>query len=137
MACTLIAIVVNANGPATTKPHAAAGRDNNAYSQARSGIQILRRPDQPFIERRNGQQLINFDLLIKNGGSKTYNLVCIKVQVFDKGAHLELERELNEGGRFLPSCFVRTTRKNPAAAQVLALHIAGRFSICRIHDSFM
>jgi archaellum component FlaG (FlaF/FlaG flagellin family) len=98
MACTLIAIVVNANGPATTKLHAAV-RDNNAYSQERSGIQIVRRPDQPFIERRNGQQLINFDLLIKNAGSKTYNLVSIKVQVFDKGAHLELERELNENGR--------------------------------------
>jgi archaellum component FlaG (FlaF/FlaG flagellin family) len=99
MACTLIAIAVNANGPATTKPHAAAVRDNNAYSQERSEIQIVRRPDQPFIERRNGQQLINFDLLIKNAGSKTYNLVCIKVQVFDKGAHLELERELNENGK--------------------------------------
>jgi archaellum component FlaG (FlaF/FlaG flagellin family) len=99
MACTLIAIVVNANGPATTKLHAAAVRGNNSYSQERSGIQIVRRPDQPFIERRNGQQLINFDLLIKNVGSKTYNLVSIKVQVFDKGAHLELERELNENGK--------------------------------------
>jgi Peptidase family M23 len=98
IACTLIAIVVTANDPATTKLHAA-GRDNHAHSQERSGIQIVLRPDQPFIERRNRQQLINFDLLIKNEGSKTYNLVSIRVQVFDKGDHLELERELNENGK--------------------------------------
>jgi Peptidase family M23 len=97
--CTLIAIVVHANDPAKTKLHAAAVRDNNAYSHERSGILIVRRPDQPFIERRNGQQLINFDLLIKNAGSKTYNLVAIKVQVFDQGGHLEVERELNENGK--------------------------------------
>ena len=99
MRCTLIAFAVAAVNLATTKLYAAAARGNHADSQGRSGIQTMIRPDQPFIERRNGQQLVNFDLLIENAGTKTYNLVSIKVQVFDKGDHLELERELNENGK--------------------------------------
>ncbi|HEY5256347.1 MAG TPA: hypothetical protein VIJ53_16955, partial [Acidobacteriaceae bacterium] len=90
--------MVHANDAAVTQQQLVAVRDNKADFQGRSGIQIVRRPDRPFVERRNGQQLINFDLFIKNVGTKTYNLVSIKLQVFDRGDHLELERELNENG---------------------------------------
>jgi len=62
-------------------------------------IRIATMPERPFIERRDGQQLINFDLLVRNLGPKPYTLVSIKLQVFDGGGHLELERELNENGR--------------------------------------
>jgi hypothetical protein len=99
IACIWIATVFHPNDAAATQRHAVAVRDNKADFQRRSRIQIVRRPDRPFIERRKGQQLINFDLLIKNVGTKTYNLVSIKLQVFDSGDQLELERELNENGR--------------------------------------
>ena len=99
MACIWIAAGFHANDAATAQRPSVSVRDNKADFQQRSVIQIVRRPDRPFIERRNGQQLINFDLLIKNAGTKTYNLVSIKLQVFDSGGHLELERELNENGR--------------------------------------
>jgi len=99
MASILIAIVFHANDAAITQRQSVALRDTKDDFPRRSGIQIVRRPDRPFIERRNGQQLINFDLLIKNVGTKTYNLVSIKLRIFDSGDHLELERELNENGR--------------------------------------
>src|SRR5450755_629641 len=98
-ACIWIATVFHANDAAATQQQSAAMRDNKADFQRHSGIKIVRRPDRHFIERRNGQQLINFDLFIKNVGTKAYNLVSIKLQVFDSGDHLELERELNENGR--------------------------------------
>lgn len=99
MACIWIATVFHGNDAAATQRHSVAVRDNKADFQRHSKILIVRRPDRPFIERREGQQLINFDLLIKNVGTKTYNLVSIKLRVFDSGDHLELERELNENGR--------------------------------------
>src|SRR3981081_1227255 len=99
IACIWIATVFHPNDAAATQRHSVAVRDNKADFPRRSRIQIVRRPDRPFIERRKGQQLINFDLLIKNVGTKTYSLVSIKLQVFDSGDRLELERELNENGR--------------------------------------
>jgi hypothetical protein len=99
MACILVALVLPANLAAATQPHPAATTDLQADSPHRSGIEIVvPGPDHPFIERRSGQQLINFDLLVRNFGTKTYNLVSIKLQVFDSEDHLELERELNENG---------------------------------------
>jgi Peptidase family M23 len=73
--------------------------DSKGDVQPRPRIKVATKPDRPFIERRNGQQLINYDLLVKNVGLKTYNLVSIKLQVFDRGGQLELERELNENGK--------------------------------------
>jgi len=99
MACIWVATLFRANDVAGAERPSVAVRHNDADIERRSEIQVVRRPDQPYIERRTGQQLINFDLLIKNIGTKTYNLVAIKLQVFDGGDHLELERELNENGR--------------------------------------
>jgi len=92
IAYALIALGLQANDPA-------AARDHQDSSQKHDGIQIVTRPDQPFVERRDGQQLVNFDLLIANVGTKTYNLVSIKLQVFDRNDRLEIERELNENGK--------------------------------------
>lgn len=99
MAFIGIATVFLANNAAITQQQSAAVRDNQADFQRRSGIQIARSPYRPFIERRNGQQLINFDLFVKNVGTKKYNLVSIKLKVFDSDDRLELGRELNENGR--------------------------------------
>ena len=98
LACIWIASGFHADGAAGTQRHPDV-RSNHADFQLSQEIQIVSKPDRPFIERRKGQQLINFDLLIKNVGIKTYNLISIKLQVFDSGGHLEVERELNENGR--------------------------------------
>jgi hypothetical protein len=97
MACIWIATGLHANNATGTGRHSAADQKEDA--QRPSAIEIVTRPDQPFIEKREGQQLINFDFLLKNVGAKNYQLVSIKLQVFDSGDHLELERELNENGR--------------------------------------
>jgi hypothetical protein len=62
-------------------------------------IQIVVRPDHPFIESRDDRQFVNFDFLIMNKGSRPYRLVAIKLSVFDRAGKLELARELNENGR--------------------------------------
>lgn len=62
-------------------------------------IRVVALPSRPFIERRGGQQLINFDLLVENSAQKPYRLVCIRLMVYDRSGRLELERELNENGR--------------------------------------
>ena len=99
MGCILVATVLHANGAAAVQRQSVAARLDNAFSQRGSVFEVASRPEQPFVERRNSQQLINFDVLVKNVGTKTYNLVSIKLQVFDRGNHLELRRELNENGR--------------------------------------
>lgn len=63
-----------------------------------TGIEVAVVPELPFIGNRQGQQLVNFDLLLKNPGPESYNLVAIKLSVFDSSRHLELKRELNENG---------------------------------------
>jgi hypothetical protein len=68
-------------------------------SRDASEIRVFARPNAPFIEKRRGQQLINFDLLVKNSGRKAYTLVCIRLLMYDKNDRLELERELNENGK--------------------------------------
>lgn len=48
-------------------------------------------PAVPFIENRGDQQLVNFDLQVENRGKDTYNLVAIKLSVFDRADKLEEE----------------------------------------------
>jgi len=55
-------------------------------------------PNQPFIERERGQQITNFDLLVRNTGQDKYRLVGIRLKVYDRGNWLEVERELDENG---------------------------------------
>ena len=99
LACTLIAAIFPVKFAAAAHGQSSAAQAGSSALQPRSGIRIVSRPDRPFIETRNSQQLINFDLLIRNPGPKTYNLVAIKLKVFDLRGRLELERELNENGK--------------------------------------
>ena len=62
-------------------------------------IQVSILPRRPLIERRRGQQIVNFDLLVNNAGAITYKLVCIRLKLFDRNGKLEVERELNENGK--------------------------------------
>lgn len=55
-------------------------------------------PSQPFIERDQFQQTVNFDLLIRNMSPAKYRLVALQLKVFDRKGKLEVERELNENG---------------------------------------
>ena len=61
-------------------------------------LRILLRPAQPYVETRESQQLLNFDLLVQNRSKSSYRLVAIKLRVFDRQNKLELERELNQNG---------------------------------------
>ena len=62
-------------------------------------IQVNVLPGQPLIERRRGQQIVNFDLLVTNTDTIPYKLVCIRLKLFDRDGRLEVERELNENGK--------------------------------------
>jgi len=65
----------------------------------KSDIQVRVLPRRQLIERRKGQQIVNFDLLVHNTGAITYRLVCIRLKLFDQNGRLEVERELNENGK--------------------------------------
>lgn len=63
-----------------------------------SDLSVVPIPQRPFIERRGGAQIVNFDLLAANTGTADYRLVALRVSVFDRHGGLELEREVNENG---------------------------------------
>ena len=88
----------------------------NAPSQSQP-LHLILRPPQPYIENRDSQQLLNFDLLVENRGLQLYHLVAIKLSVFDHANKLEIERELSKNG--FP----------PALASVGQLSLAAHSSI--------
>jgi len=55
-------------------------------------------PETPLIERRDHQQLLNFDLAIANRGKSTLRLTEIEVSVLDEGDHLVLRKTVNSDG---------------------------------------
>lgn len=79
----------------------------------REDLRVISRPVRPFVELRDGQQMVNFDLLVENSGVDTYRMVGIKLAVFDQNGRLELAREVNENGN-PPSIAVIGDRVLPA-----------------------
>src|SRR5215472_7772391 len=69
-----------------------------AISAREPNLRVIATPQHPFVESRNNQQLLNFDLLVENRGSTAYRLVAIKLAIFDSNDQLETARELNENG---------------------------------------
>jgi hypothetical protein len=65
-----MAAVFHANDAAATQQQAGAAGDDEVGLQMHSEILIVTRPGRPYVEQGKGQQLINFDLLIKNLGTK-------------------------------------------------------------------
>jgi len=70
-----------------------------ANSDGLGALQVSVLPNRPLIEKGHDQQTVNFDLLVRNTGPDTYRLVCIRLQLYDRHAKLEVERELNENGK--------------------------------------
>ena len=61
-------------------------------------ITVASLPHHPHIERRDTQQILNFDIVLHNDGDTASTLASIREQVFDKTGVLEIERELNANG---------------------------------------
>jgi hypothetical protein len=62
-------------------------------------VKVIFRPERPLIERRDALQLVNFDFVLENTGSKPLHLNRIEISIFDSEGKLELRRELDENGR--------------------------------------
>jgi hypothetical protein len=56
-------------------------------------------PERPYIERREGQQLLNFDFFVENTGGRKLRLNYIRVSVHDAAGQLVLQRFADENGR--------------------------------------
>lgn len=61
-------------------------------------IEVKVAPARPLIEHRDGQQLLNFDLLVKNPTEQALRINRIQLSVFDPGGKLVLRRALDENG---------------------------------------
>jgi hypothetical protein len=69
-------------------------------SQTQSGVVTLKfEPKEAYIERRGTEQLVNFDLLLQNGGSLPLRINKIQVSVYDSTGALAFRRYLDENGR--------------------------------------
>ncbi|MDQ2833038.1 MAG: M23 family metallopeptidase [Acidobacteriota bacterium] len=67
-------------------------------SAIRRSLEASISPITPLIEIRGQQQNVNVDLLIRNRGAESYQLIALRLAVFDQHGKLEMERELNENG---------------------------------------
>jgi hypothetical protein len=76
---------------------------------SQSSVTILTAPEQPLIERRDGQAL-NFDFVIENGSADTLELVGIELTVKDHANAIVLRRFLDNNG-FSPSILTVPQRK--------------------------
>lgn len=76
-------------------------RTNDAAAQRAShhGLASVGvRPDQPLIERRGDDQLINFDFILTNSGRVPLRLNAIRVSVRDAKGALEVRRFIDDNG---------------------------------------
>lgn len=56
-------------------------------------------PQKPYIERRGTEQVVNFDLLVRNQGNLPLRINKIQVSVYDRAGDLAFRRYLDENGR--------------------------------------
>lgn len=68
-------------------------------SAQESSITLAFEPKQPYIERRGSDQIVNFDLLIKNSAATPLRINKIQVSVYDSTGALAFRRYLDENGR--------------------------------------
>lgn len=61
-------------------------------------VDVAVRPAAPFIEVRDGEQFLNFDLVVHNLGGSPLRLAAVREKVFDAAGRLEVEREVNGNG---------------------------------------
>ena len=62
-------------------------------------VKVTVKPERPLIERRETVQLINFDFVVENTGTKPLHLNRIEISIFDSENKLQLRRQLDENGR--------------------------------------
>ena len=67
-------------------------------AQDRSPVEVTVLPRQPFIERRDCLQLLNFDLAVKNAGKDRLRLSEIELSVYDSNNHLAVRKTVNSDG---------------------------------------
>jgi murein DD-endopeptidase MepM/ murein hydrolase activator NlpD len=61
-------------------------------------VAVSAAPQSPLIERRDHQQLMNFDLTVSNPGKSTWRLTEIELSVFDDADRLVVRRTVNSDG---------------------------------------
>jgi hypothetical protein len=88
-----------------------------------SPLNISLSPFSPYIEIRNGRKTVNFDLIVQNRSAITYQLVCIRLKIYDRNGRLEIEKELNENG-------------NPPALEVIGPRLLVPGGILDIYQPF-
>jgi hypothetical protein len=72
---------------------------SNVLSQTTGEVTLTIEPKEAYIERRDTQQVINFDLLLKNSGTLPLRINKIQVSVYDSTGALAFRRYLDENGR--------------------------------------
>jgi hypothetical protein len=71
-----------------------------ALSQNPNGdVRLTIEPKEAYGEIRGTQQLVNFDLLLHNGGTRPLRINKIQVSVYDSSGVLAFRRSLDENGR--------------------------------------
>jgi murein DD-endopeptidase MepM/ murein hydrolase activator NlpD len=63
-----------------------------------SALAIVVMPQPPLIEVRDGQQLLNFDFVVRNAGKSTLRLTEIEVSAYDSEKQLVLRKTVNSNG---------------------------------------
>jgi murein DD-endopeptidase MepM/ murein hydrolase activator NlpD len=67
-------------------------------AQTAGTVTIKIEPSQAYIERRSGEQRINFDLLLHNAGTLPLEINKIQISVYDSNGALAFRRYLDENG---------------------------------------
>ena len=76
-----------------------------AFAAEAPGVTIQVAPARPIIETHQASQLLNFDMIVRNGGRETLKIAKIEVSVFDQSGTLALRKALNTDA-FAPSIAV-------------------------------
>lgn len=61
-------------------------------------ISVTSHPSQPWVERGDGEQRMNFDLLVHNGSRKDLILARMVARIYDRTGRLVVQREVNGNG---------------------------------------
>ncbi len=67
-------------------------------AQTLPGVKVESQPAQAYIERRDGTQLVNFDLVVENNTAEKISLVRLEVSAFDKRGALQARKFLDTNG---------------------------------------
>jgi Peptidase family M23 len=68
-------------------------------------VTIRSMPDRPIVEVRDGNQFLNFDMVVRNASSLTLRISQIELSVYDSAHHLVLRKSINTDA-FAPSIAV-------------------------------